>query len=102
MTKNPHNYGVDMKMLKEDPSGHVVLLTKVTSVIEDLNRARLIRFNRETEQVYSTDMGRIASNYYINSETMSTFMSSMKPNTRPERIIDIMSQATEFAQLNAR
>ena len=49
----------------------MVLLNMVTSVIESLNRARLIRYNRETEQVYSTDMGRIASNYYINTETMA-------------------------------
>ena len=79
-----------------DPSGHMILLKKVTDVIEQLNRARLIRYNRDTEQVYSTDMGRIASNYYINTETMSYFMAHLKPTTRPEMVLDYLSNATEF------
>jgi replicative superfamily II helicase len=43
---------------------------------------QLIRFNEHTESVYSTDMGRIASNYYINVETMSYFMENLKPTLR--------------------
>jgi len=80
----------------------MVLLKRVTAVIEQLNRARLIRFNRDTEQVYSTDMGRIASNYYINTETMSYFMDRIKPTTQPQSILDHLAHATEFKQLDAR
>ena len=96
LVKNPHAYSISMADLQMDPSGHMVLLNKVTEVIEQLNRARLIRFNRETEQVYSTDMGRIASNYYINTETMSYFMNHLKSNTRAEMVLDHLAHATEF------
>ena len=96
LVKNPHAYAISPAELWSDPSGHLVLLQLVTSVIESLNRARLIRYNRETEQVYSTDMGRIASNYYINTETMAYFMSHLKANTRPEMILDHLAHATEF------
>ena len=65
----------------------MILLEKVTEVVESLNRARLIRFNRSNETVYATDMGRIASNYYINVETMSYFMSNLRPNTREEMLL---------------
>jgi len=75
--KNPHHYQVSRTEIQNDPSGHMILLEKVTNCVESLNRARLIRYNRDTEQVYSTDMGRIASNYYINVETMSYFMANL-------------------------
>ena len=47
-------------------------------------------------------MGRIASNYYINTETMAYFMQHLKANTRPEMVLDHLSHASEFEQLNAR
>ena len=77
-------------------------MAKVTEVVEGLNRAHLIRYNRGTEAVFSTDMGRIASNYYINVETMSYFMSNLRPNTREEMLLYHLAQATEFKQLDAR
>ena len=102
MVKNPHNYGVSRTDLENDPTGHMVLLQKIHDVVDSLNQAHLIRFNRDTEQVYSTDMGRIASNYYINVETMSYFMANLKPNTREDMILYHLSQASEFKQLDAR
>ena len=47
-------------------------------------------------------MGRIASNYYINTETMSYFMAHIGPSTRPEMILEHLSHASEFKQLDAR
>ena len=64
-----------------------MLLNKVTEAAEKLNRARLIRYNKSSEQVYSTDMGRIASNYYIDVETMSYFMANLRPTTRDEMLL---------------
>lgn len=80
----------------------MVLLEKVTQAAEKLNRARLIRYNKSTEQVYSTDMGRIASNYYIDVETMSYFMANLRPTTRDAMLLFHLAQATEFKQLDAR
>ena len=100
--QNPHHYMVKSQAIKDDPSGHLILLEKVTACVENLNRARLIRYNRDTEQVYATDMGRIASNYYINVSTMSYFMANLTPNTREEMILYHLAQASEFNQLEAR
>ena len=85
-----------------DPTGHMVLLEKITDCVKKLNRARLIRYNQSTEQVYPTDMGRIASNYYINVETMASFMSNLKPHTQEVMLLFHLAQATEFKQLEAR
>jgi len=45
MLKNHTLYQVKQKDLENDPTGHLILLNKVTEVVKELNRARLIRFN---------------------------------------------------------
>ena len=47
-------------------------------------------------------MGRIASNYYINVETMAYFMSNLKPHTQEGMLLFHLAQANEFKQLDAR
>ena len=63
---------------------------------------QLIRYNEQSEAVYPTDMGRIASNYYINVETMSYFMENLKPHTQEPQFLYHLAQAHEFKQLDAR
>jgi len=100
--KNPNAYGVKYDELANDPSGHLVLLDKVTKTIELLNRRQLIRFNIQTEGVFATDMGRIACNYYINCGTMSYFMANLNAYTNQSQFLYHLSQASEFKQLEAR
>ena len=80
-TKNPSQYGIKPTDIREDPSGHFILLEKVTESVRRLNRMQLIRYNEQNETVYPTDMGRIASNYYINVGTMSYFMENLRLHT---------------------
>ena len=47
-------------------------------------------------------MGRIASNYYINVDTMSYFMENLKPHTSDEYFLYHLAHADEFKQLEAR
>lgn len=81
VTKNPVAYGLPAKQIYDDPTAHFILYDKVTEAVKRLNRMQLIRYNEQTETVYATDMGRIASNYYIDVETMSYFMENLKPHT---------------------
>ena len=78
------------------------MVEKMTEVVNGLNRAHLIRYNRNTESVFSTDMGRIASNYYINVETMTYLMANLKENTTDDKVLYHLAQASEFKQLTAR
>mmetsp|Transcript_32792 Transcript_32792/g.32017 ORF Transcript_32792/g.32017 Transcript_32792/m.32017 type:complete len:192 (+) Transcript_32792:119-694(+) len=75
---------------------------KVTDTVLKLYRMQLIRYNEHTENVYTTDMGRIASNYYINVETMQYFLENLKPTLREETFLLHLCSASEFKQLEAR
>jgi replicative superfamily II helicase len=50
----------------------------------------------------SLDMGRVASNYYINVETMSYLMANLKPQTSEEMFLYHLAHSTDFKQLDAR
>lgn len=102
VTKNPVNYGLKQKDIAEDPSAHFILLEKVTESVKRLNRMQLIRYNEQNESVYPTDMGRIASNYYINVETMSYFMENLRPHIGEDIFLYHLAHADEFKQLDAR
>lgn len=52
---------------------------KVREAALGLYRKGLIRFDQTSEALFPLDMGRVASNYYINVDTMSYFMASLKP-----------------------
>ena len=95
-------YGIKAADIANDPSAHFVLLEQVTESVKKLNRMQLIRYNEQNEAVYPTDMGRIASNYYINVDTMSYFMENLKPHTQEQNFVYHMAQASEFKQLDAR
>ena len=43
--KNPIHYGVKPDEIQMDPSGHMILLDRITKCIERLNRMQLIRYN---------------------------------------------------------
>ena len=57
---------------------------------------QLIRYNENTSNTYSTEMGRVASNYYINVETMSYFMENLRPNIRDSIVLLHLANASEF------
>jgi replicative superfamily II helicase len=57
---------------------------------------QLIRYNEQNEAVYSTDMGRIASNYYVNVETMSYFMENLRPHISEDLFLYHLAHADEF------
>jgi replicative superfamily II helicase len=68
----------------------------MTEAVKRLSSMSLIRYNEATGNVFATDMGRIASNYYINVETMSYFMENLKPNLRDEIFLYHLANASEF------
>lgn len=75
MVKSPLNYGINEKEQMEDP-----LLSKrcrefILDALKLLNENTMIRFDQRSENVAMTDMGRVAAHYYIQAESIATFMS---------------------------
>ena len=62
----------------------------------------MIRFDERTGYLHATDLGRTASQFYINHETIEVFNEMMKPVMKEDEILDMLSRAQEFEQLKVR
>ena len=52
----------------------------------------MIRFDERTGYLHATDLGRTASQFYINHETIEVFNEMMKPVMKEDEILDIVAQ----------
>ncbi|KIH43842.1 hypothetical protein ANCDUO_26146, partial [Ancylostoma duodenale] len=69
-TQNPIAYGLPHMILDKDPDLRHHLTRMVTDVAVKLDQNQMIRFDSVNAFVHATDLGRIASNFYIKYETI--------------------------------
>ncbi|PAV79673.1 hypothetical protein WR25_24921 [Diploscapter pachys] len=69
-TLNPMAYGLNHVILQKDPQLRNHLTEMLAKVAVDLDKNKMIRYNAPLGHVYSTDLGRIASNFYVSYETV--------------------------------
>ncbi|CAI5440695.1 unnamed protein product [Caenorhabditis angaria] len=109
--KNPMAYGIAYNAKERDPDLSEHFSRKIREVAMDLDRNRLIRYDPSTEFMNSTDLGRIASNFYIKYETMELLNEATKEVGLPvqftsfmpdDMVLGLISMATEFSQLKCR
>uniref|UniRef100_A0A8C0GGF1 Activating signal cointegrator 1 complex subunit 3 n=1 Tax=Chelonoidis abingdonii TaxID=106734 RepID=A0A8C0GGF1_CHEAB len=74
----------------------------VIEVGRKLDKARMIRFEERTGFFSSTDLGRIASHYYIKYNTIETFNEHFDAHKTEGDILAIVSKAEEFEQIKVR
>lgn len=59
----------------------------------------MIRFDTTLGELRPTNFGRIASFYYISYKTMEMFYEKFDRNTPESALIQLISEASEFAQI---
>ncbi|CDW55867.1 activating signal cointegrator 1 complex subunit [Trichuris trichiura] len=67
---NPVAYGITIAELQADPDLLEFRRCCIVSAARQLERLKMIRFNEENGYFYSTDLGRIASYYYLKCGTV--------------------------------
>ncbi|KAG8123997.1 hypothetical protein E2320_019324, partial [Naja naja] len=102
MRANPLVYGISHKAYQMDPSLEKHREQLVIEVGRKLDKARMIRFEERTGFFSSTDLGRIASHYYIKYNTIETFNELFDAHKTEGDILAIVSKAEEFEQIKVR
>ena len=100
LQQNPIEYG--LKSIATLEQGIVMdhLFSLVKNSAEILDRAQMIRYYSDVESsLDATHLGRIASHFYIQHETIVHFNESMRPTMDSGAIMQMFSQAQEFQQL---
>lgn len=98
LTKNPNYYnlqGVSHRHLSDH------LSDLVENVLSDLESSKCVSIE-EDMYLKSLNLGLIASYYYISYTTIERFSSSLIPKTRMKGLLDILSSASEYAELPIR
>eukprot|EP00794_Sanderia_malayensis_P000549 gene549-1206_t len=102
MHVNSLAYGITYKDKEEDPLlyQHRTDLIKVKAKL--LDKAKMIRFDERTGYMFSTDLGRIASHFYIKYDTVEVFNEMFKTHCNEADVFAIVSHSQEFQQVKVR
>jgi pre-mRNA-splicing helicase BRR2 len=102
MLRNPLLYGVPPSALEDDPQleGRRADLVHTAAVV--LDAAGLLKYDRRSGALAVTELGRIASHYYVTHGTMAAFHEHMKPHHGDIELCRLFTMAEEFKFVGVR
>lgn len=103
MLRNPLAYGISHDKKIDDPRllGHCTTL--VVSAAKRLHQIKMIRFDQDSGNLAAIETGRIAAQYYIQAESISTFVDMLRRHSVTDSyLLEMVSSASEFEQMKLR
>lgn len=102
MLRSPSLYGVSHDQLKDDPLLQQRRKDIIHTAAIALDKNNLIKYDKKTGQFLSTELGRIASHYYLTNETVSTYNQLLKPTLSEIELFRVFSLSSEFKYIAVR
>jgi activating signal cointegrator complex subunit 3 len=104
MRQSPQTYGVPFVTLETDPTLEEHRRKLIVTSASELDKAQMIRFVAHTQPqgLFPTDVGRIASHFYIKYASVEVFNENFKPTMSEDGILSMVSNSQEFEQLKVR
>ncbi|XP_032669372.1 activating signal cointegrator 1 complex subunit 3 isoform X2 [Odontomachus brunneus] len=102
MKLNYQVYGMVYQTLVEDPNLEKKRKELVDHAAKSLDKAQMIRYDERTGDLNATDLGRIASHFYLKYDTVEIFNEQQKHVMNEAEILAMISHAQEFEQLKVR
>ena len=102
MLRNPVLYGVPRSAVDDDPTLSSRRADLVHSAALSLDKAGLIRYDKRGGGLQATDLGRIASQYYVSHGTVKAFHEHLKPQMGDIELCRLFSLAEEFKFVTVR
>ncbi|KAL5573694.1 hypothetical protein UlMin_023291 [Ulmus minor] len=96
MLRNPTLYGLEVDVLTRDITLEERRADLIHSVAIILDKNNLIKYDRKSGYFQVTDLGRIASYYYITHGTISTYNEHLKPTMGDTELCRLFSLSEEF------
>ena len=102
MRKNPMVYGISYDEIGADHT----LLKKRTELIESaarhLDDCRMLRYDARSGNLAVTDLGRVASHFYLLSDTIAHFNENLKDHMVMSDVFDLVCRSSELNQVRVR
>lgn len=102
MRREPHIYGIDRKTLVDDPYLGQRRRELVTVAAKKLHDLQMIIYDSRTGNLMSKDLGRIASNFYVEHTSIEMINQLMTPSMEIKQVLHMLSECSEFTNIKAR
>jgi activating signal cointegrator complex subunit 3 len=104
MRRNPMAYGVSYEERSADPQLRNKRVELVQSAARHLDDCRMLRYDARSGNLGVTDLGRVASHFYLKSETIAHFNTHLKPEASMMMadVFDLVCGASELDQVRVR
>ncbi len=102
MLRSPTLYGVSHDQIKDDQLLEKRRADLVHTSACSLDKNNLIRYEKKTGNLQVTELGRIASHYYITNDTMATYNQLLKPTLSEIELFRVFSLSGEFRHITVR
>ena len=101
MLRSPGLYSVGIDYADDDAlkQKRVDLVHSAATVLE---KCGLIKYDKKTGKLQSTELGRIASHYYISHSSMMTYNHHIQPTTSIFELIRVFALSDEFKYIPVR
>lgn len=95
-------YAIPAQVIIDDPSLEKKRKELIDGAAQALDKAKMIRYDTNTGDLSPTDLGRIASHFYLKYDTVEIFNELMEPVMTEAQILAMISHSQEFKQLKVR
>ncbi|OVA00708.1 Helicase [Macleaya cordata] len=102
MVRNPTLYGLPADVLTRDMTLEERRADLIHSAATILEKNNLVKYDRKSGYFQVTDLGRIASYYYISHGTISTYNEHLKPTMGDIELCRLFSLSEEFKYVTVR
>ncbi|KAK6925102.1 Sec63 domain [Dillenia turbinata] len=102
MRINPLAYGIRWEEVIADPSLSSKQRALVTDAARALDKAKMMRFDEKSGNFYCTELGRIASHFYIQYSSVETYNEMLRRHMSDSEVINVVAHSTEFENIVVR
>ncbi|BHF63398.1 hypothetical protein SprV_0200639000 [Sparganum proliferum] len=102
MLRQPALYGVPSGSEHSDPWLEQRRRDLIHTAALALERCQLITYERKSGSFESTELGRIASHFYLTHETVSSYNKLLRPGLGEIELFRVFAASSEFKHINVR
>ncbi|XP_028753755.1 DExH-box ATP-dependent RNA helicase DExH14 [Neltuma alba] len=102
MRMNPLAYGIAWDEVMADPSLSTKQRSFVIEAARALDKAKMMRFDEKSGNFYCTELGRIASHFYIQYSSVETYNEMLRRHMNDSEVINMVAHSSEFENIVVR
>ncbi|KAI7978983.1 DExH-box ATP-dependent RNA helicase DExH14, partial [Camellia lanceoleosa] len=93
---------LDVMQVIGDPSLTLKQRALVSEAARALDKAKMMRFDEKSGNFYCTELGRIASHFYIHYSSVETYNEMLRRHMNDSEVIDMVAHSSEFENIVVR